>query len=155
MDWKYCSLNADGTMTMEGVVKQSRKMDFIGVLPNTVIQRIKNACEQAASKETAYDPERWEKRKDTCPLAEHCFATAFVVKMLLGGTIMCGTVNGQRHAWNKLTNGELIDLTGEQYEGGTEHVLQKGKEWPLPANVNKRFALFYERVTDILYPTHH
>lgn len=75
-------------------------------------ENIRTALLMAVGQETAYDPETYSGGLD-----EHCFAVAYVIKNLLGGQIVCGKVNGERHAWNKLENGELVDFSSCQFGG--------------------------------------
>ena len=102
------------------------------------------------SAETAYDPKAWEEHRDVCPLSEHCFAVAYVVQALIGGSILCGRINDERHAWNLLPSGDEIDLSGSQYGGDGLHPVGKGRLWKQPAAVNPRFQLFLDRVVERL-----
>jgi len=119
---------------------------------NMDIYNLTEALISSVDATTAYNAEEWQKKKDICPLSEHCFAVAYVVKEILGGQIVCGIINGERHAWNQLEDGEYIDLTSKQFGGDGLHPIKgtTSKPWKTPKNVNKRFTILLERVKEKL-----
>ena len=113
------------------------------------IVRLQQALIDSVDADTAYNADEWNKKKDICPLSEHCFAVAYVVKEILGGEIVCGVINGERHAWN-LINGGYIDFTSKQFGGDGRNPITgvSCKTWKQPKNINKRFSILLERVKE-------
>ena len=45
-----------------------------------------------------------------------CAITALVVQDFFGGDLLRGRIVGGTHYWNRLPNGQEVDLTAEQFE---------------------------------------
>jgi hypothetical protein len=89
-------------------------------MPAPTVLRSLESLEQAIRAEwcadTAWSAEHWSAER---PAAGQCFSTAYVIQSLLGGEIVHAEVPHtepkQRHAWNRLPGGLLLDLTREQF----------------------------------------
>jgi hypothetical protein len=109
---------------------------------------------------------RFEKAwsRDTCwhkvdfypkvPSGGQCFVTAMVVQDIFGGEIIQGTVqqiDGKMcHYWNKLPNGQEVDLTSDQFaEGDGIHrhpMAIKSNRFVSPNRKCKRYLLLKNRI---------
>lgn len=49
------------------------------------------------------------------PALGQCAVTALVVQDVFGGELLRAVVCGQSHYWNRLPNGEELDLTADQF----------------------------------------
>jgi hypothetical protein len=82
-----------------------------------IIEEIYQRCSEVASETTAYDKEFYN--SSNSKLASHCLPVSILVQYLLGGEIVTSHVvyKGEtfRHFFNKLPNGEYLDLTNEQF----------------------------------------
>jgi len=109
------------------------------------VKLLKKLLLECASSETAYDSKSYKGGLDG-----HCFATAYVVKEILGGEIVCGRIHGERHAWNLLDNGELIDLSSEQFVNGDGFTSLSNKyKIHKPRTINPRFIKFYNKIMEL------
>ncbi|MGG2352445.1 hypothetical protein ACE4Z7_24935, partial [Salmonella enterica] len=70
-----------------------------------------------AAEDTSYDPDVWRSRREKSPLTGHCGAASYVVQALFGGEILSGSVDGERHLWNRIPGFRDIDLTSCQFGG--------------------------------------
>jgi hypothetical protein len=58
--------------------------------------------------------------------------TALVVQDYLGGDLLRATVDGTSHYWNRLTNGEIVDLSREQFASFEPvNIQQRAREYVL------------------------
>lgn len=104
----------------------------------------------AAGEDTAYNPEAYRTER-TSDLDEHCGAVAHATKAYYGGTILMGNVKGERHFWNRLPDGSIVDFSSCQYGGdGFTPVSDKGRPLPERRTVNARFLVFEARVQQAL-----
>lgn len=100
---------------------------------------LKEAMVRAASHYTAYghyDP-------SLSRLDGHCGAAAFTVQKILGGDLVGGKIEGERHIWNRLPDGTEIDMTACQYGGVGFSPMTKGKTLPKRRTSNAKHELFY------------
>jgi hypothetical protein len=51
----------------------------------------------------------------SCPSRGQCAVTALVVQDYLGGDLLRATVDGTGHYWNRLPDGQVVDLSREQF----------------------------------------
>ena len=67
------------------------------------------------SKDTCYhgDAEKWSTQN---PTTGHCAIVALIVQECFGGEVCKTTVNRSSHYFNILPNGEILDLTAEQFK---------------------------------------
>jgi hypothetical protein len=84
------------------------------------LSELEEAIRASWSAETSDRPESWTPEN---PAYQQCDVTARVVRDYLGGEILVAGVvlDGQRvdrHAWNRLPSGLVIDLTREQFRDG-------------------------------------
>lgn len=111
------------------------------------VKHIRRCLIQVASADTSYSPEVYVTKESK--LTGHCFAAAYVVQCFLGGEIITGTVNGERHGWNKI-DGIEFDVTSCQFGGDGLTPLAKGKVWKMPKKINPRFLKLKERVDFVM-----
>jgi hypothetical protein len=84
------------------------------------LSQLEDAIRASWSAETSDRPESWTSEN---PAYQQCDVTARVVRDYLGGAILVAGVvlAGQRvdrHAWNRLASGLVVDLTREQFRDG-------------------------------------
>jgi hypothetical protein len=117
--------------------------------PRAELQRLRRAALRVAAQDTAYDAGAYRaaQAQGRSPLVGHCNAMAYVVQSRLGGEIVEGRAGKERHMWNRLPSGVEVDLTSDQYGGdGFTPVASPRRDVPARAAVNKRFAVFRDRV---------
>lgn len=61
------------------------------------------------------------------PLTGLCGTMAVLVRAIAGGEIVKGFVDGTHHYWNRLPDGEEIDLTSCQFGGDGWKPLKRGR----------------------------
>ena len=97
--------------------------------------------------DTSADPTNW---KEDNPAWGQCAVTALIIQDLLGGELLRGLVNGVSHYWNRLPNGQEIDLTIQQFNTineRTEPVVRE-RDYVLSfPDTAKRYELLKSRVT--------
>jgi hypothetical protein len=76
------------------------------------IKLMENVLKKAWSKETCYLPDQ-EKWNNQNPAFGQCAVTALIVQDFFGGEILYCV--HYHHYWNRLPNGEEIDLTRSQF----------------------------------------
>lgn len=78
---------------------------------------------RAWSAGTSSDPAKWS---PVNPAWGQCAVTALVVQDALGGALVRADVCGIAHYWNRLDDGQEVDLTREQF--GLEVLVPAGEE---------------------------
>jgi hypothetical protein len=68
--------------------------------------------QDAWCRETSSDPDHWTPEN---PALGQCAVSALVIQDLLGGELLRGLFNGTSHYWNRLDNGQIIDVTKQQF----------------------------------------
>jgi hypothetical protein len=118
------------------------------------LDALKHALRRSWSLDTCYpaDKEKWTIDR---PAIGQCAVTSLVINDLFGGKI---AYNRQfKHYWNIFENGDMIDLTREQFGTSSfsvdsittrEYLLKS--ERALQANTPRRYALLKERVEKLL-----
>ncbi len=102
-----------------------------------------------ASAETSCNPKAYD--KTISPLHLHCGAVANLIKVIYEGDIVSGKINGITHYWNRLSNGQEIDLTSCQFGGDGFLPLKKGRRVKERKGLTPlRFLLFAMRFRDEL-----
>jgi hypothetical protein len=90
--------------------------------------RLAEAIRRSWGNDTSVDPDL----TGLCPSRGQCAVTALVVQDYLGGDLLRATVDGTSHYWNRLTNGEIVDLSREQFESFEPiNVEQRAREYVL------------------------
>jgi hypothetical protein len=86
------------------------------ILLRIITPRIRRAwCQETAAPNCQKD---W---LPTNPAHGQCAVTALLIQDLLGGDLLCAEIPGHgSHYLNRLPDGELLDLTAEQFPPGTE-----------------------------------
>jgi hypothetical protein len=122
---------------------------------NIGIKLLENALKRAWSRETCYlpDQEKWSSQN---PAFGQCAVTALIVQDFFGGEIL--RCVHYRHYWNRLPNGEEIDLTRSQFGDGVKPCADKvvprkrilESESAKKAKTKERYLLLRSRVDEIL-----
>ncbi len=112
------------------------------------LAEVERAIEAAWSAETADDPREWSADN---PAKGHCDVTALLVRELLGGEILIANVllggeRVERHAWNRLPSGLVLDLTRSQFRRGEQFDEPKAGEPLALQRAAERYELFAARV---------
>jgi hypothetical protein len=136
---------------LAGVVAERRAF----APPNCVQpeQALATALATAWSRDTSYDPWGWTASNAAWG---QCAVTALVVQDRCGGQLLCGEVNGLKHYWNRLPDGEEIDLTATQF--GTHvvrtptHFCDRSFVLSYPDTV-RRYRRLRGRVSSKMIPT--
>jgi hypothetical protein len=111
---------------------------------------VEDAIRASWGRDTSDDPDDWSEDN---PAQGQCAVTALLVKKLLGGEILLAGVlrdgkRVERHAWNRLRSGLILDLTRSQFRDGEEF------EEPVPGEslltIPARYELLADRVRDYL-----
>jgi hypothetical protein len=63
--------------------------------------------------DTSLTPNDWSASN---PAVGQCAVTALIVQDYFGGELLRGCTEGGTHYWNRLPNGQEIDLTAEQFD---------------------------------------
>lgn len=84
------------------------------------LETVAEAVRACWTRATSDDPDEWTPEWTS---RGQCGVTAHVVRELLGGEILVAPVIGsaqenEHHAWNRLPDGEEVDLTLDQFRGG-------------------------------------
>lgn len=95
------------------------------------VMSLRKRLEVAWCRETAY-PLRANEWTTKLPSLHQCYATAILVRELLGGHILvgdavCVTGENVRAYFNKLPDGTVVDLTADQYGGIVPTPVCEGK----------------------------
>ncbi len=84
------------------------------------IKGLESLLDKSWSKETSNDPDNWSQ---TNKAYGQCAITALIVQEVFGGELMrTETLSSEKkvsHYYNKLPNGDIIDLTRKQFPEGT------------------------------------
>ena len=116
------------------------------------LQEIKSALTKSWSRETAQVYQAWSPSN---PSAGQCWQSAYVVRYFLGGDIVVAelvpqTKPIQRHAWNKLPSGEVVDLTRAQFPDHQEFLPCEIPETLIWSVVGAQSELLLAKVQDVL-----
>jgi len=112
------------------------------------VGRLAEAIRQSWGDDTSIDPD-WA---GSCPSRGQCAVTALVVQDYLGGDLLRATVDGTSHYWNRLTNGETVDLSREQFDSFEPvNIEQRAREYVLSfPETAKRYRKLAVRTRDHL-----
>lgn len=83
------------------------------------LNQLRQAIAESWAEDTSW-PDSWNSQN---PAAGQCRVTAAVVQDILGGEVLKATVSRQplyTHFWNRLPDGQEIDLTADQFADGDE-----------------------------------
>jgi len=88
------------------------------------------------------------------PLTGHCGCVSHYIQDVYGGVVLSANVDMRvdmcvkkvRHMWNRLPDGEEVDLTSDQFGGNGYHPIAIGRKVKPRKTVNPRFELFANRV---------
>ena len=118
------------------------------------LKMLRTAALKAATSLTSCDPELYEDRKSLglqkSPLEGHCAAMACMIQGMFGGDIVTGRIDGTSHYWNRLPDGQEVDLTSCQFGGDGFTPFKKGRKVKRGETINPRFILFAQLVKEKL-----
>lgn len=118
------------------------------------LKLLRKACLKAAGPLTSCAPGYYialqEKGELPSPLLGHCAAVSTAIQAVFGGDIVTGRVNNEPHYWNRLPNGEEVDLTSCQFGGDGFTPLKKGRKVKPRKLVAPRFLIFISMMKDYL-----
>lgn len=112
------------------------------------LQETEAAIRAAWGRETSDDPDEWSEENRA---RGQCAVTALLVRELLGGEILVANVlregrRVERHAWNRLASGLMLDLTREQFVKGERFGTPHAEEPVLTHRNPERYAALRARV---------
>jgi hypothetical protein len=76
------------------------------------IDELKQRLRSAWREDTSISPGEWSGAN---PAVGQCAVTALIVQDLFGGELLRGQLTKGTHYWNRLPNGQEVDLTAEQF----------------------------------------
>lgn len=98
----------------------------------------KSLIRAAWCRETSADPEGWTPEN---PAWGQCAVTALLVQELFGGDLIRVEVASGSHYYNKLDDGTVLDLTGEQF--GDNWSMLDRDDYPLDEYRDRAYVLSY------------
>jgi hypothetical protein len=112
-----CGFESDGRRWVRELTVEAAADELTRAV---TLSQLEDAIRASWSAETSDRPESWTSEN---PAYQQCEVTARVVRDYLGGEILVAGVvlDGQRvdrHAWNRLPSGLVLDLTREQFRDG-------------------------------------
>jgi hypothetical protein len=112
-----CDFESDGQRWVRELAVEAAPDELTRAV---TLSQLEGAIRTSWSAETSDRPESWTSDN---PAYQQCDVTARVVRDYLGGEILVAGVvlEGQRvdrHAWNQLASGLVVDLTREQFRDG-------------------------------------
>ncbi|MCX6824052.1 MAG: hypothetical protein NT085_02905 [candidate division SR1 bacterium] len=119
-------------------------------------RQLENAIRNSWDKKTCYPPNTNKRSLKNSSLGQ-CAVTALVIQDYVGGKLLFCFHNN--HYWNRLPNGEIVDLTKEQFPEGTllciDEIIERtscltGKS-AIQAKTNERYQLLKSRVEKKIY----
>jgi GNAT superfamily N-acetyltransferase len=116
--FRACGFVTDGTGALARPVVTRPARDGAA----WTLREVEDAIRASWGRDTSDDPDEWSEDN---PARGQCGVTALVVRDLLGGAILISGVlrdgrRVERHAWNRLDSGLVLDLTREQFENGEQ-----------------------------------
>ena len=122
------------------------------MIGDLTLAQLKSAIHVSWSAETSHSPQDWDANN---PSAGQCWTTAYVVRHFFGGELILAEILPhtnpiQRHAWNRLPDGTVVDFTRDQFPDKQEF-----RECSIPESIivsvsGKQAHLLLERVEDAL-----
>jgi hypothetical protein len=114
---EHCGFESDGQRWIRALTVEAAPDELTRAV---TLAQLEAAIRAAWSAETSDGPESWTPDH---PAYQQCDVTSRVVRDYLGGEILVAGVvlDGKRvdrHAWNRLASGLVVDLTREQFRDG-------------------------------------
>jgi hypothetical protein len=114
---EHCGFKSDGQRWIRELIVEAAPDELTRAVTLT---QLEEAIRASWSAETSDRPESWTPEN---PAYQQCDVTARVVRDYLGGEILVAGVvldglRVDRHAWNRLPSGLVLDLTREQFRDG-------------------------------------
>jgi hypothetical protein len=117
-----------------------------GRLSGTEIAELRHVVGRGWSASTSADPENWTEAN---PAWGQCAVSALLLQDAFGGELLRTDVNGISHYFNRLPSGQCVDLTFDQFPGGSAYgaIVQRERSYVagFPATV-QRYELLKSRV---------
>jgi hypothetical protein len=116
---EHCGFESEGSRWVRAIEVEPAPRD---VTRAVTLSQLEHAIRAAWSAETSDRPDSWSTEN---PAYQQCDVTARVVRDYLGGEILVAGVilkgrRVDRHAWNLLPSGLVLDLTREQFRDGEQ-----------------------------------
>lgn len=114
---EHCGFESDGQRWIRELTVEAAPDELTRAVTLT---QLEEAIRASWSAETSDQPESWTPDN---PAYQQCDVTSRVVRDYLGGEILVAGVvldgaRVDRHAWNRLASGLVVDLTREQFRDG-------------------------------------
>jgi hypothetical protein len=114
---EHCGFESDGGRWVRELTVEAAPDELTRAV---TLSQLEAAIRASWSAETSDRPESWTPDN---PAYQQCDVTARVVRDYLGGEILVAGVvlaglRVDRHAWNRLASGLVVDLTREQFRDG-------------------------------------
>lgn len=114
---EHCGFERDGQRWVRELTVEAAPDELTRAV---TLSQLEEAIRASWSAETSDRPESWTPDN---PAYQQCDVTARVVRDYLGGEIIVAGVvlkgtRVDRHAWNRLPSGLVVDLTREQFRDG-------------------------------------
>jgi hypothetical protein len=137
-----CGFERDGETWVRRLRPQPQPAPFV------TLGQLEAAIRGSWDRETTEDPDVWS---DENPALGNCAVTALVVRDYLGGEIVAAgvvrdDVRVERHAWNRLPSGLMVDLTRDQFRGGEQFEAPEPVETFLSPTTFARYEVLAARV---------
>jgi hypothetical protein len=113
------------------------------------VNEVCNQLKTVYSVDTCYksDVKKWTKDN---PSIGHCAISALIIYDLFGGEIYKTKVGRSTHYFNILNNGEIVDVTAEQFSNPISYDNTiKVNETTLKKNVSERYNLLFTRFMEV------
>lgn len=126
------------------------------------LSQLETALQRSWGRDTAYDANDWSTEN---PARGQCVVTALVVQDYLDGELLRDAVTAphvEKHYYNRLPDGSVIDLTSSQYQSDAKRVLSPPSAGTHPSvrekllsdpSTARRYSLLRERVKATLTQT--
>lgn len=119
-----------------------------GATHAVTLAELERAIRESWGSDTSEEPNVWSTDN---PAWGNCAVTALVVRDYLGGElVIAGVVRDgvrvDRHVWNRLPSGLMLDLTREQFRNGEQYEAPAPLEELFVANTEERYELLAARV---------
>jgi hypothetical protein len=142
---EHCGFESDGQRWTRVLVVEPAPERLTRAV---TLAQLEDAIRASWSAETSDRPESWTTDN---PAYQQCDVTARVVldylggEMLAAGVVLDGT-RVDRHAWNRLPSGLVVDLTREQFRDGEQLEEPAVEEPARTGRVAERYELLAARV---------
>lgn len=141
-----CGFEPDGDGWAREIAPEPRPSRFV------TLGELEGAIRSSWGSDTTEEPDVWSEDN---PAWGNCAVTALVVRDYLGGEIVAAGVvrdgvRVDRHAWNRLPSGLMVDLSRDQFRGGEQFEAPEPIETFLSPTTFERYEVLAARVRERL-----